>query len=154
VELLFDVRRSPFSRRNPQFNRPTLSEALDECGISYRHLAELGGMREAGASPSPNCALPEGAFRNYADYAASFIFQETLKKVISESDRQRIALICAESGWRHCHRRIIADHLISYGKNVLHLGPNGEEEAAAPDPLAMITGPGQVTYPPRQGDLF
>ena len=43
VETLVDVRRYPFSRRNPQFNQPVLAGTVGEAGIDYVHAVELGG---------------------------------------------------------------------------------------------------------------
>jgi len=43
VETLIDVRRYPGSRRNPQFNRSTLGDALREADIGYVHAVDLGG---------------------------------------------------------------------------------------------------------------
>jgi len=44
-ETLADVRRFPFSRRNPQFNQAPLRAAPEAEGITYRHAVELGGLR-------------------------------------------------------------------------------------------------------------
>ena len=154
AELLVDVRFAPFSRRNPQFNRPDLSDALEAAGIAYRHLPDLGGRREARPGPSPNDALPVGAFRNYADYAGGPAFKEMIAKLIAASEKRRTVVMCAEADWRHCHRRIITDHLLSYGQEVLHISPSASCERAALDPLCLVEGPGKVSYPARQGDLF
>ena len=44
VEVVVDVRTSPFSRFNPQFNRDNLLLGLREAGIRYLFLGEeLGG---------------------------------------------------------------------------------------------------------------
>ena len=58
VTLVADVRRYPGSRRNPQFGRDRLAEALGAAGIGYEHLEELGGMREA-LPGSPNTGVRE-----------------------------------------------------------------------------------------------
>jgi uncharacterized protein (DUF488 family) len=65
VDLLVDVRSIPRSRTNPQFNADALPEALVDAGISYRHLAALGGLRhrKKGAMPSPNTFWRVAAFR-------------------------------------------------------------------------------------------
>ena len=41
-----DVRTIPCSRHNPQFNR-IFCDALEKVGISYQHIAGLGGLRHA-----------------------------------------------------------------------------------------------------------
>ena len=47
VNLLVDVRTLPKSRYNPQFNIENLPTALQDAGIEYRHIRELGGLRHA-----------------------------------------------------------------------------------------------------------
>lgn len=45
VETVWDVRSKPYSRWNPQHNRPALEEALKSAGIGYRFMGNrLGGL--------------------------------------------------------------------------------------------------------------
>ncbi len=47
VTEIADVRSSPYSRFNPQFNRETLANRLAACGIEYAFLgSELFGPRD------------------------------------------------------------------------------------------------------------
>ena len=71
IILLADVRSTPRSRRNPQFDAADLAESLQQAGIIYHHMPALGGRRGAQklGRPSPNGLWREPAFRNYADYA-------------------------------------------------------------------------------------
>src|SRR4029450_8565047 len=43
-----DVRRSPSSRRNPQFTQVALATSLADAGIAYRHAEALGGRSSGG----------------------------------------------------------------------------------------------------------
>ena len=83
VDLLVDVRSIPRSRTNPQFNADVLPETLGSAGISYRHLAALGGLRhrKKGAAPSLNSFWQVAAFRTYADYAATDAFRAGLAEL-------------------------------------------------------------------------
>lgn len=47
IRELVDVRTIPGSRRHPQFSGEALA-ALEEVGITYRHLKEPGGLRRPG----------------------------------------------------------------------------------------------------------
>ena len=98
VDLLVDVRSIPRSRTNPQFNADALPEALVDAGISYRHLAALGGLRhrKKGAMPSPNTFWRVAAFRNYADYAATDAFRMGLDELRARP-YNCCAIMCAES---------------------------------------------------------
>jgi uncharacterized protein (DUF488 family) len=52
-------------------------------------------------------------------------WQEELDSVLAE---QRPCLMCAETAWWRCHRRLIADLLVARGVAVRHLGRRGESE--------------------------
>src|SRR4051812_50139063 len=65
VERVVDVRRTPRSRRHPQFERDSLAVDLPARGVDYRHLAALGGRRRP-RPDSPNGGWGHGAVRGYA----------------------------------------------------------------------------------------
>ena len=127
--------------------------SLAEAGIGYRHLPDLGGRRAPGPAPSPNGHWPEGAFRNYADHAATPAFEAALQEVIGEAGRGSPAVMCAEADWTHCHRRIIADYLLATGQAVRHIRGPGDIEPARLDPAAERREDGTLIYPPRQDEL-
>jgi uncharacterized protein (DUF488 family) len=55
--------------------------------------------------------------------------------------------MCAEAVWWRCHRRIIADYLLTAGETVLHImGPGNivparMTDAAKPDAAGVLTYP-------------
>jgi hypothetical protein len=62
--------------------------------------------------------------------------------------RHRTAIMCAEAFWWRCHRRIVADHLLSRGIPVVHLFTKAHAEAAESTPFAVVDRKsGTVTYP-------
>jgi len=128
VELLADVRRFPASRRHPQFNREALAELLAGHGIAYLHFPDLGGRREP-KPDSPNTAWREAGFRGYADYMATAVFNQGIKRLLEAAQTRATAIICAEKSWRSCHRGLIADHLKASGIEVIHI-----LDAAAAEP--------------------
>ena len=56
------------SRRLPHFNRESLETALLAAGVRYVWMKELGGHRKKIRDDSPNIALRNASFRNYADH--------------------------------------------------------------------------------------
>ena len=50
VNVVADVRSSPYSRFNPQFNREALADSLREHGIKYVFLGEEFGARSSDRS--------------------------------------------------------------------------------------------------------
>ncbi len=75
-----DVRTIPRSRRNPQYNRDVLPQALEQGEIGYEQIAELGGLRgrTRDVAPSVNAFWQNESFHHYADYAMGPSFREGL----------------------------------------------------------------------------
>ena len=59
----------------------------------------------------------------------------------------RSTVMCAESLWWRCHRRIIADYLIAAGEEVFHILGPGHVEPAHLTPAARVSPDGTLTYP-------
>jgi uncharacterized protein (DUF488 family) len=149
IELIADVRSIPRSRTNPQFNTDILARTLAEAGIGYRHLKALGGRRHRGrdAAPSPNPFWRNDSFRNYADYAATDAFKTGLDELRTIARDSRCAIMCAEAVWWRCHRRIIADYLLSEGVRVVHIMGPGNADPAQLTPGAQMLPEGTLVYP-------
>jgi len=147
----------PRSRTNPQFNGESLAEALAPWQIGYRHIAELGGHRAKaraehgakarGAELSPNAYWRVRGFRNYADYALTKPFSAGLARLRGLGDRNRCVIMCAEAVWWRCHRRIIADYLLSEGERVMHILGKAHVDEASLTPGAVVCGDGRIIYP-------
>ena len=153
VACLMDVRRLPGSRAFPQYDAPALRASLAAVDIEYEYLAELGGRRGGGKHfPDARNALWRNAsFRHYADYAMGAEFRDGLLQLEQRAADTRCAVMCAEAVWWRCHRRIIADHLLADGFEVLHIMAPGKVVAATPTPGAMFTRAG-VSYPEPDTD--
>ena len=149
VKLVVDVRTVPRSRTNPQFNRDALPASLDTHGIAYEHFAALGGLRgkQPDVSPDVNAFWENASFHNYANYALSEEFRSGLEKLRALGHATRLTVMCAESLWWRCHRRIIADYLIAAGDEVLHILGPGHTEPARMTPAARVRPDGALTYP-------
>lgn len=146
-----DVRTAPGSRRNPQFGQEALAGALERTGIAYGWEKDLGGFRKARPG-SPHTALRNASFQGYADHMDSAPFREALARLVETGARARTAIMCAESVWWRCHRRMIADALVAEGHRVIHLMDGGEQEHTL-HPNARIVN-GRPVYDVRaQGTL-
>jgi uncharacterized protein (DUF488 family) len=120
IELVADVRRFPGSRRQPQYQQPTLESALHRAGLGYIWLPDLGGRRQP-FSDTPNTTWRHPAFRGYADHMASEEFATGLVELLTLAFGLRTTVMCAEILWWRCHRRMIADVLVSLGARVIHI---------------------------------
>lgn len=149
IGYLVDVRTMPRSRTNPQFNKDTLPAPLKESGISYKHIAALGGLRSKrkAAGGSPNGFWENQSFRNYADYAMGEGFRAGLEELQGIAARHVCAVMCAEAVWWRCHRRIIADYLLAQDYPVFHIMGADKADPAKLTPAARIMEDGTLRYP-------
>jgi uncharacterized protein (DUF488 family) len=159
VDCVVDVRSIPRSRTNPQYNADVLPQSLAPEGIAYRHLRALGGLRprRKAQSPSANTLWHNQSFQNYADYAETEAFRAGLDELRTLAQTHRCAVMCAEAVWWRCHRRIIADYLLTAGIPVGHVMGPGKIEPATLTPGAQIMADGSLVYPaaePEQAELF
>jgi uncharacterized protein (DUF488 family) len=122
IHLLVDVRMFPGSRRHPHFSKGSLEVALPGNGVRYSWRGEaLGGRRKA-AEKSRHFAWRNDSFRAYADHMDTELFRNALKELEGEAaSGTRLAVMCAETLWWKCHRRLIADALALDGLEVVHL---------------------------------
>lgn len=121
IEVVVDVRSQPFSRYNPQFNRERFGAALSEAGLGYLFLgAELGGR-----PPEPEFYDGAGHVR-YGALASTERFDSGLRRLLAESDGQRVAMLCSEEDPRRCHRRLLVTRVLTaHGIPVLHIRGDG-----------------------------
>ncbi len=149
VERVIDVRAIPRSRTNPQYNEDTLPASLAPFGIGCEHIAVLGGLRKKkpGAAPETNAYWENQSFHNYADYASSEEFRAGLARLRQAGALQRCAVMCAETVWWRCHRRIIADYLLAAGEEVWHILGVEKVECAKITPAAQPRPDGTLAYP-------
>jgi uncharacterized protein (DUF488 family) len=156
VKLLVDVRTVPRSRTNPQYNADTLPVALRARGIDYEHVAALGGLRgrRKDIAPDVNGFWENASFHNYADYAMGEEFRAGLARLVDMGRERRCAIMCAESVWWRCHRRIIADYLLASGEEVFHIVSGDVPEPARITPGAQPGPEGALVYPGEQRALF
>jgi uncharacterized protein (DUF488 family) len=121
IVTLADVRSFPMSRRLPHFNREALEQELPKRGIDYVWMKELGGRRKKILDHSPNLALRNDSFRNYADYMMTDDFAQGIERLLESAAQGKTAYMCAERVYFHCHRMLISDYLTAHGHTVLHI---------------------------------
>jgi uncharacterized protein (DUF488 family) len=126
VCTVVDVRRFPGSRHNPQFNQQALAARLAQERIAYRHAVALGGRLSGEPGEDRFGCLRVAAFRSYAARMGTESWQQALAAALAEP---RPCLMCSETLWWRCHRRLIAELVHARGERVVHLlGPGKEQE--------------------------
>ncbi|MDP9342581.1 MAG: DUF488 domain-containing protein [Actinomycetota bacterium] len=144
VRRVVDVRTAPGSRKHPQFGRDALAASLPAAGIEYVWRKELGGWRRP-RPDSRHTGLTSPAFRGYADHMETAEFRETLSWLIETFRRTPTAIMCAESLWWRCHRRMLADALSASGCEVRHVMEGGRLEPHRPSPSLRVEN-GDLVY--------
>jgi len=154
VRGIVDIRIAPGSRRNPQFARAELERWLPEAGISYRWDKRLGGFRKPGPD-NPDVAWREEMFRGYAEYMRSAEFGSAISAVLDEETARQLAVMCSESLWWRCHRRLVADFVsAARGVPVRHLMHDGRIEEHRPSPGLRLRDDGLLVYDAGQDTLL
>jgi uncharacterized protein (DUF488 family) len=121
ITALADVRSTPFSRFNPQFNRERLKASLAERAIQYVFLGEELGAR------SKDPEVYEGGRVSYAKLAETNLFKQGIERLKAGMKEHRIALMCAEKDPLDCHRTILVSRrLVAEGVEVSHILDSGE----------------------------
>jgi len=140
VDEVVDVRSFPGSRRHPHFRREQMEQWLPAAGAGYRWEKALGGFRKARPG-SVHVALRHAGFRGYADHMRTPEFRDALDRLVAGAGQRSVAVMCSESLWWRCHRRLLADALVmACGADVRHLLHDGRCE------------PHRITEGARPGD--
>ena len=78
-------------------------------------------MRKKSLEESPNVALRNNSFRNYADYMLTPEFESAIAELLDTAEHSRTAYMCAERVYFKCHRMLVSDWLVAHGHEVLHI---------------------------------
>jgi uncharacterized protein (DUF488 family) len=147
IDTIVDVRTVPKSRRHPQFWREAMENWIPELsGSAYLWEPALGGFRKADPN-SANVALHHPAFRGYADYMETDAFARALETLLARVETSRVAVLCSESLWWRCHRRLISDAaFLLHGVAVQHLMHDGKLHPHVPTSGVRVTDAGKLRY--------
>jgi uncharacterized protein (DUF488 family) len=155
IRLVVDVRTVPRSRRLPYVWGERMEHWVPEkAACAYRWEPALGGFRK-GRPDSPNVALRHASFRAYADYMENPAFGKALTDLLREAARMPAAIMCSETLWWRCHRRLIADAAtLVHGARVFHLMHDGSLQPHRPTPGVRLTPEGILRYdlPPQPSE--
>jgi uncharacterized protein (DUF488 family) len=131
IQVLVDVRSSPYSQYAYQFNKEALQAALQEAGIQYRFAGDFLG----GRPKDPTCykmkELPDGEadYLHLVDYTAvmtKVFFQKGIQRLLELAGDYHVVVMCSEEDPAQCHRHhLIGKYLIQNGVVVLHIRGNG-----------------------------
>lgn len=144
IDLVLDVRSSPYSRRAPQFNRRRIEHWLEVAGIRY----SFGGRTLGGRPDDPS--LYDAGQVSYARMAKTESFLSSLRRVAIAARSSRVALMCAEADPIECHRFLLIGRVLNdKAFDVRHILSNGEVESHAHAEQRLLAAVGLL-----QPDIF
>ena len=146
VELLIDVRRFPGSRKHPHFSRDSLEEQLPGYGLVYEWWGEELGGRRSNSGPTKHPAWRHAAFQAYADHMDEASFRSSFLTLEKRASGTPLAVMCSETLWWRCHRRLIADVLTVREHSVQHIMGTDKLQTHPLNPLARPTPDGWIVY--------
>jgi uncharacterized protein (DUF488 family) len=134
VNMLVDVRSTPYSRFNPQFNMNSLQKHLHLKGIWYVY----AGDKLGGRTKDPTCYIHHAIPPRSADFIAEILYAEVMKRpwffegiteLLDLTNHQTTCIMCSEKDPAMCHRHhLIASYLVANHPEVavLHILPDGD----------------------------
>jgi uncharacterized protein (DUF488 family) len=143
IDVLLDVRSSPFSKHAPQFNRRALSNWLDAAQVKY-----FFGGKELGGRPSDR-SLYQGGQVSYQRMSGTEGFRLALRRLVQMAKRHSVVLLCAEAEPLECHRFLLISRVLhAAGYSVKHILPGGtaEPHEASERRLVRIAGLSQPDF--------
>lgn len=124
VESVADVRTTPFSRFNPQFNRQSLERDLRASGARYLFLGE-----ELGGRPAGDRFYDHEGHVLYGRMAESARFESGLARLVERAERSRVAVMCSEENPAGCHRFLLVTRVLhDRGIEVTHIRGDGSTQ--------------------------
>jgi uncharacterized protein (DUF488 family) len=149
VGCVVDIRRFPGSRHNPDVGRDALACWLPGAGIGYRWEERLGGRRRLPpGEPVADGWWTVAQFAAYAAHTRTPEFTAALGEVLAAAREQAVAVMCSESLWWRCHRRLVADVVVlGHGLPVTHVLPDGRTAPHRVSGGAVLGEDGLVRWP-------
>lgn len=145
IREIVDVRTIPKSRHNPQFNEEIIQRSLQDAGIQYAHLVDLGGLRHT-TLDSKNLGWHNRSFRGFADHMGTPAFANGMELLEEIGNKVQTAIMCAEAvPWR-CHRSLIADALTKRHWDIFDIMTLNSAPKHRLTPFLKVRQ-GKLTYP-------
>jgi hypothetical protein len=136
IQVLVDVRSSPYSKYVPQFNREMFQSVLERDGLDYRFAGEYLGGRPKDPACYKNGQIPNGHadFLHLVDYPAVMTmdwYQKGIQRLLEIAADKPTVIMCSEEDPARCHRQhLISQTLLARGVEVLHIRLYGRLQKA------------------------
>lgn len=121
IQILVDVRSSPYSRYVPHFNSNALVAAAEQADITYMFMGQ-----ELGGRPAGNEFYDISGRVLYKRVTESAYFLRGIQRLKEVGCISRSALMCSEEDPATCHRHLLIGHVLTkQGVDLLHIRSDG-----------------------------
>ena len=121
IDIVVDVRSSPYSKFVSHFNRENIKKSLIENGMRYIFLGDYIGGKPKDKKYYENSKV------NYMLIAQSDRYSEGINRIIELNNENDIVLMCSEEDPYNCHRHnLITQTLVKKGLKVIHIRKNNK----------------------------
>jgi len=118
ISIVVDVRENPASRKKG-FSKKTLSATLNDNGIQYRHIAELGTPKDIRVEYQ-NSGNIERLLEQYRTYLTENPLNINI--LLDAIGNNTACIMCFEKLASQCHRLVITEYLyLNHGVAINHL---------------------------------
>jgi uncharacterized protein (DUF488 family) len=128
IDIVVDVRSSPYSKFVSHFNREDIKRSLIENGMRYIFLGDY-----IGGKPRDKKYYENGKV-NYMRVAQGDRYSEGINRIIELNNENNIVLMCSEEDPYNCHRHnLITQTLVKKGLEVTHIRKSSSDKISKPD---------------------
>jgi uncharacterized protein (DUF488 family) len=132
IQVLVDVRSSPYSKYVPQFNSTPLAVAVRQVGIKYMFMG-----KELGGRPDGDEFYDSDSHVLYNRVAEASFFLDGIDRLKKGGRSYRVAIMCSEEDPATCHRHLLIGRVLTkQGVNLCHIRGDGhiqtEQELTLP----------------------
>ena len=121
IQVLVDVRSSPYSKYVPHFNSTPLAIAVKQAGIKYMFMG-----KELGGRPDDDEFYDAESHVLYNCVALSSFFLNGIQRLKEGGKMYRVAIMCSEEDPTSCHRHLLIGRVLTeHGVNLLHIRGKG-----------------------------
>ncbi len=113
IEIIVDVRSTPYSRYVPHFNKNRITAPLEDQGMEYLFMGDrLGGRADSG----------KGKPLTFHEISQRESFHAGIEELIKIAGEKRTAIMCSERDPNRCHRKhLVSRELKRRGVDVVHI---------------------------------
>ena len=133
IQVLVDVRSSPYSKYVAQFNSTLLATAVKQAGIKYTFMG-----KELGGRPDGDEFYDADSHVLYNRVAEASFFLDGIKRLKEGGRTYRVAIMCSEEDPMACHRHLLIGRVLAEQEvQLVHIRGDGhiqtEQELALPE---------------------